>query len=213
MSIEQVCVTKFLGAQIDSQLNWKNHIEYTCKKLCKCIGILSKARKKLQKFSLISLYHSLAFPYFIYCNHVWGNTYQTNSNNAVIVQKKLIRTITCSPFRAYTAPLIFANILMSLSNINIHMTCIFVYQFLDGCAPDIFNDFYTSFRNVNDHETRQACDLHVPCGRLDIRRNSIKNTWSKYVELNSRKYKKKSESINVFKQRLRNCLLDRNNIQ
>ena len=49
--IGRVYVTKFLGVQIDSQLNWKNHIEYTCKKLSKCIGILSKARRKLQKSS------------------------------------------------------------------------------------------------------------------------------------------------------------------
>ena len=55
--------------------NWKNHIEYTCKKLSKCIGILSKARRKLQKSSLISLYHSFAFPYFIYCNHVSPGKY------------------------------------------------------------------------------------------------------------------------------------------
>ena len=30
--IERVYVTKFLGVQIDSILNWKNHLEYTCKK-------------------------------------------------------------------------------------------------------------------------------------------------------------------------------------
>ena len=97
VSIERVYVTKFLGVQIDSQLNWKNHIQYTWKILCKRIGILSKGSKKLQKSSLISLYYSFAFPYFIYCNHVWGNTYQTNLNNAVRIQNKLIRIITCSP--------------------------------------------------------------------------------------------------------------------
>ena len=97
VSIERVYVTKFLGVQIDSQLNWKNHIQYTWKILCKPIGILSKGSKKLQKSSLISLYYSFAFPYFIYCNHVWGNTYQTNLNNAVRMQNKLIRIITCSP--------------------------------------------------------------------------------------------------------------------
>ena len=31
--IERVYVTKFLGVQIDSKLKWKNHIEYTCKKI------------------------------------------------------------------------------------------------------------------------------------------------------------------------------------
>ena len=208
--IGRVYVTKFLGVQIDSQLNWKNHIEYTCKKLSKCIGILSKARRKLQKSSLISLYYSFAFPYFIYCNHVWGSTYQTNLNNVVLVQKKLIRIITCSPFRAHTEPLMLANRLMSLSNINMYMTCIFVYQCLNGCIPDIFNDFYTCNRNIHGRETRQANDLHVPYGRLDIRQNSMKihgaNMWNSIPE-----HVKMSESVYLFKQRMRNFLLDRNN--
>ena len=56
---------------------------------------------------------------------------QANLNNAVIVQKKLIRIITCSSFRAHTEPLMFANKFMSLSNINFYMTCIFLYQ----CTP------------------------------------------------------------------------------
>ena len=32
VGIERVYVTKVLGVQIDSKLNLKNHIEYTCKK-------------------------------------------------------------------------------------------------------------------------------------------------------------------------------------
>ena len=74
VQIQRVYVTKFLGVQIDSQLTWKTHIEYTCKKLSKCVGILCKARKKLYKSTLISLYYSFAYPYFIYCNHVWGKS-------------------------------------------------------------------------------------------------------------------------------------------
>ena len=211
MPIARVYVTKFLGIQIDSQLNWKNHIEYTCRKLSKCIGILSRARRKSQKSSLISLYYSFAFPYFIYCNHVWGSTYQTNLNNVVLVQKKLIRILTCSPFRAHTEPLLMANRLMSLSNINMYMTCIFVYQCLNGCVPDIFNDFYACNRNIHVHDTRQASDLNVPYGRLDIRQNRMKihgaNMWNSIPE-----NVKMSESVYLFKQILRNSLLDRNNM-
>ena len=59
--IERVYATKFLGVQIDDQLTWKNHIEYTCKKLCKCVGILAKAQKKLHKSSLLTLYYSFCF--------------------------------------------------------------------------------------------------------------------------------------------------------
>ena len=97
-NIERVSVTKFLGVMIDAQLSWKCHIEYTCKKISKCLGVILKARKKLNKSVLLNLYYSFAYPYFIYCNHVWGNTYPTNLNKMIVLQKKLIRIVTCSPY-------------------------------------------------------------------------------------------------------------------
>ena len=46
--------------------------------------------KKITKIFLdilIFLYYSLASPYFIYCNQMWGRgTYQTHLNSAVLVQ-------------------------------------------------------------------------------------------------------------------------------
>ena len=77
-NIERVSVTKFLGVMIDAQLSWKYHIEYTCKFFYKCIGVILKARKKLNKYVLLNLYYSFAYPYFIYYSRVWGNTYPTN---------------------------------------------------------------------------------------------------------------------------------------
>ena len=62
VSIERVYCSKFLGVIIDSKLSWKNHIDYTCNKLSKCVRILCKTRKKLPKPSLINLYYSFAYP-------------------------------------------------------------------------------------------------------------------------------------------------------
>ena len=94
--ISRVYATKFLGVQIDSQLRWKMHINCICEKLLiKCTAILLKARKVLGKSCLTTLYYTCAYPYFIYCNHVWGNTYQTNleKNWYVLSQDPLIGTI------------------------------------------------------------------------------------------------------------------------
>ena len=201
--IERVYVTKFLGVQIDSKLNWKNHIEYTCKK---CIGIISKARRKLHRSSLISLYYSFAFPYFIHCNHVWGNTYNTNLESIVRVQKKLVRIITCSSYRAHTEPLMTANNLLSIADINVYMTCIFVYQCLHDNIPN-FHNFYVYDSDIHTQNTRQASDLHVVHARLDIRRTSMKthgaNTWNSIPLC-----VKESTSIEIFKPRLRKYLID-----
>ena len=131
---------------------------------------------------------------------MWGSTYQTNLASVVLVQKTLIRIITCSPFRAHTEPLMIANRLMSVSDINVYMTCIFVYQCLSENVLDIFRDFYFTNRNVHGRETRQADDLRAPYGRLDIRKHSMMihgaNTWNTIPP-----YIKMSQSINIFKHR------------
>ena len=136
--IPRVYATNFLGVQIDAQLTWKTHIEYTCKKLSKYVGILCKARKKLYKSTLISLYYSFSYPYFIYCDHVWRQNYPSCLERRSLIQKKLVRIITYSPFRARTEPLYFANkiwmlviwVIISLGSscMNVYMATFLIYS-------------------------------------------------------------------------------------
>ena len=37
------------------------------------IGIIIKARKYLNRKSLLDLYHAFVYPYLTYCIEVWGN--------------------------------------------------------------------------------------------------------------------------------------------
>ena len=206
--IERVYTTKFLGVQIDAQLNWKRHIEYTCKKLSKCIGILAKARKVLYKSCLINLYYTFAYPYFIYCNQVWGNAYQTNLEKIVLVQKRLIRLITGSPYRAHTEPLFVANRILTFKEINEFTIGVFMYKSQNGDLPEIFDNYYQTHGDIHGRETRNADALYVPYGRLDIRRTSISiygaDVWNSIPT-----HIQRSESIDIFKRRLRCHLIDR----
>ena len=88
-----------------------------------------------QQFSYQSVY-----PYFIYCNKIWGNTYPTVINKTLLVQKRLIRLVTGSPYRAHTEPLCYANrILTVLTLIFLWLgcLCINVYE----SPPLIFSNF------------------------------------------------------------------------
>ena len=125
-AVERVYDTKFLGVYIDAQLTWKRHIEYTCSKLSKCAGILLKARKKLNRSALMSLYYSFAYQYFIYCNQFWGNTYPTDLERMVLLQKRLVRVVTCSHHRAHTEPFMLANQLLSIHDVNVYVVGIFM---------------------------------------------------------------------------------------
>ena len=172
VSVERVYATQFLGVIIDSKITWKPNFEYICKKLSKCVGIIAKARRKLHRLSLITLYYSFAYPYIIYCNHVWGNNYVSTLENIKIVQIRLIRTISCSPYQAHTAPLFYANRLLTISYINTYTIGAFMYRFLNGNLPDIFEGFFVKNRdrNVHQYNVHNADELYVPYARLDVKK-------------------------------------------
>ena len=62
--ISPVFKTKlFWGVVVDSNLSWKEHISYITGKLLGVFGVITKARKYLNKDSLLILYYSFIYPY------------------------------------------------------------------------------------------------------------------------------------------------------
>jgi len=103
--LSRVNNTKFLGVKIDSKLKWSTHINYIKGKISRAIGIICKARKLLNRETLINLYYAFVYPYLFYCIEVWGNAYQTHLHNLVTLQKRVARIITFSSFNAHTKPI------------------------------------------------------------------------------------------------------------
>ena len=83
-------------------LNWKSEISHVANKVAKSIGIISRCSFFLPKTSLRMLFYSLIYPYLYYCNIVWASTYKTNLRRLVILQKRIIRIINKSNFKAHT---------------------------------------------------------------------------------------------------------------
>jgi hypothetical protein len=90
--IEMVSKTKFIGVMLDDKLKWDQHIAYIKSKIAKGIGILCKARKILYSETLLTLYHTMIYPYFTYCIEVWGNCAQIHISTLFKLQKKMVRS-------------------------------------------------------------------------------------------------------------------------
>ena len=71
--MDETYQTKFLSVIIDSNLTWKQHIMYISGKIAKGNGIIKKARKVIDKETLVTLYHHFIYPYLCYCSHDWGS--------------------------------------------------------------------------------------------------------------------------------------------
>ena len=154
------------------------------------------------------LYYSFAYPYFVYCNHVWGNNYPTNLEKLVLVQNKPVRMITNSPFRAHSKPLLYANRLLTVTDINEYVVGMFMYQWVIENLPQIFKNFFQYRRDCHEHNTLNVDDFHVLYGRLDIRRFSLKRyrakLWNYFPS-----YIKCFTSLPIFKQNTKNYLLEK----
>ena len=74
----------FLGVHIDNKFYWKIHADYVSGKIAWGIGIVN-AWKVFSNEWITNLYHAFIYPYLIYCNYIWGNTFKTNLSRPQIL--------------------------------------------------------------------------------------------------------------------------------
>ena len=125
---ERDCI-KYLGVIIDTNLRWKEHVNYLNKKIKRSIGLLSKIRYYVDLGCLTKLYHTLIYPFLIYGVVAWGNTYQTIINPLFILQKKAVRIMTFSRFDDPSSSLFKSTKLLKFGDIAYLYTSIFMFKY------------------------------------------------------------------------------------
>ena len=206
--IEKVDSTKFIGVILDSKLTWENHIQYIKTKIAKSIGILCKARKVLSQNTLLLLYYSIAYPHFLYCVEVWGNAAQTHLLSLILLQKRIVRVITFSRYNEHTKPLFRKLQILKLEDLYKSSIVAFLYKFIKGLLPNIFNDIFQTNSNVVSRQTRQSHKLHVPRHKTVFYGRTIKFQGVKYWNALSETIDSKC-SIHTFKKRLKIYYINR----
>ena len=104
--LEVVQKTKYLGVQIDCNLDWKEQIKAVSTKVSRAIGFLKHAKSFLSMASLKTLYTGIVEPHFRYCCSVWGCAGSTDINQLQKLQNRAARIITNSSFDTPSRPLI-----------------------------------------------------------------------------------------------------------
>ena len=103
---------KFLGLNIDSNLNWKAHLSAVSTKVSRVIGLLHKLKYVFPSYILRMIYNSLILPHFNYSLLAWGCKCQ----NIEILQKKAIRIVHFKSPIAHTKPILKAMHQLKLSD-------------------------------------------------------------------------------------------------
>ena len=155
---------KYIGVIIDNKLNWIDHITYVKNKISKGLGIMYKARRYLHKSSLRNLYHAYIYPYLTYCIEVWGCASKCQLNALLLLQKKIIRIMTFSPYLAHTDPIYKDLAILPFDKIFIDRIGITMFKVEYELLPKSVIQMFSKNRDVHSHDTRKKNLLRVTTG-------------------------------------------------
>lgn len=205
--LKKVEYTKFLGVFIDDKLSWKQHINIIKTKVAKSIGILCKARKTLNVATLITLYNSFIYPYFTYGIEVWGSAGNSFLDSISKLQKRCIRIITSSGYRAHSEPLFKRLNILPLSKMYSYCIVKLMYKFRKHQVPTALNSMFETREQIHPYRTRQRTQLHLPAGRTTLVHRSFKyrgvQLWNEFSIRVDHQC-----SLQAFKFKLKRYLLD-----
>jgi hypothetical protein len=154
--------TKFLGLILDSQLNWKLHLEQVTKKVSKVIGIIMRAKQLLNKKTLVQLYFSFAYPYLIYGNLIWGSASATAIWPLFKTQKTIIRIIGNIRRRNTTINECKKLKIIRLPDMFQYSAAIFMHKYENKALPQCFNNMFYYNRDIHSHNTRNQHKIRQP---------------------------------------------------
>ena len=154
---------KILG----NKLNWRDHVSFVCRKVPRGLGVTIKARKVLQKESLISLYHSFIYPYLIYCNQIWGSACKTQIEPLFILQKKALRIITGVHPRSPSEPLFRQLKFLNCEIIFKYLVGRLMYRVYHGELSTL-QFLFVKNSDIHMHNTRQSGHYHIPVCRTNL---------------------------------------------
>ena len=101
VEIESVDCFNFLGLQLNHNLKWNIHISHVLLKITKITGLLHKLKLEFPTSILQSIYNTLLLPHINNCRLTWGSQIDKLHK----LQKRAIRNVTKSDYRAHTEPL------------------------------------------------------------------------------------------------------------
>lgn len=179
-----VSTVKFLVVYLDQHLTWNEHIHQIAKKIAKNIGVIKRISYLLSSQILISLYYTMIYPYWTYCNIVWATNYNSRLHDLMILQKRIIRIINESSYLAHTQPMFLKLKLLTLDKLTSYQTCLFIYKSLKNLLPLEFTKIFNFVSDFHSYNTRNLLSLRCEFARTNYRIFSIffrngPNVWNK----------------------------------
>ena len=103
----------------------------------------------------------MVYPYLIYGNLIWGNTYKTRLQKIMNIQKKLMRLITFKSYSEHTESIFKKLEILNIYQVNDFLTSLFMFRYFNlKNLPEIFVNYFITNKEVHHDNTRKSSQLH-----------------------------------------------------
>lgn len=198
--IECVVELKYLGVIIDKKLNFKNHIDYVCKKIGKKIGFFRRIRKNVTPMCAVHIYNTMIKPHFEYCSTMLIVCNEGMFHRMQMLQNKGMRTILyCS---RYTPVRDMLNTLewMNVKQRVIYGVLVFIFKIKNNILPKYLQDSLNYVSDVQPYNLRNRNDFRIQYASSTNAQNSL--LYKGLILWNELSNELKIErSVNVFKRK------------
>ena len=173
--IDKVNYTRFLGVIIDNNLTWKYHCQKVQMSVARTLGILRKLKCILPSTILLNIYNTLILPHLQYGILAWGNSFQSNLNDKFVLQKRALRIINLSNYRAHAAPLFVKYNTLTVFDIYKYHLGVLMFKVTNKLLPSSIRNLFTRNNDIHKYNTRNAENFHLSASRTSKFKSTVRH--------------------------------------
>ena len=121
----------------------------------------------------LTLYYALIYPYITYCNSTWSPTYVSNLNRIFYLQKRVVRAIANSDYRAHSAPLFAKLGILDIFQVNSFQIAKFMFYYQNQLLPPMFLNLLLTSSQVHNYGTRTANHYRSHSCRTNLKQFTV----------------------------------------
>ena len=178
--IKRTDTFKYLGVVLDDTLSFNDHVDYVRMKVSKILGMFSRIRPSLTLTleAANRLYKAIVLPVLDYCDAVWHECGQGNSDKIERLQRRAARI---AYFKA--ASKLSTDQIMTKLGLEplYYRRRTHILRFVNECIANLFNYFNVRNRNIHRHKTGNNNDLILEKVNLECTKRAFSTKLQKFL--------------------------------